>query len=157
MDQFKDFSGESRVWLYQSNRALSATEVNYVDEKLKDFTAEWAAHGKQLWATAAIVNPYFIAVVVDETITPPSGCSIDASVKFIKEIGAELGVDFFTRMQVTLQDQEKLKQIHFQDLGNIENAADALIYDALVDNLNTLRTNWPMPIKESSLKQFVEN
>lgn len=157
MNHFKDFPAESRVWLYQSNRALSATEVNYVDEKLKAFTKEWAAHGKQLWANAAIVNPYFIAVVVDETITPPSGCSIDASVKFIKELGTELEVDFFTRMQLTIEEEGKLKQIPFQDLSTKEGAGDLLIYDALVDNLQQLRSEWPLPVKESSLKQLVEN
>ncbi|SFT54736.1 hypothetical protein SAMN05216474_1236 [Lishizhenia tianjinensis] len=157
MNQFKDFPEESRVWLYQSNRALSATEVNYVDEKLKAFTKEWAAHGKQLWATAAIVNPYFIAVVVDESITPPSGCSIDASVKFIKELGAELEVDFFTRMQLTVEEEGKLKQIPFHDLSTMEGVGDLLIYDTLIDSLKQLRGQWPLPVKESSLKQLVEN
>lgn len=157
MEQFKDFPENSRVWLYQTNRALSATEVNYVDEKLKAFTKEWAAHGKQLWATAAIVNPYFVAVVVDESITPPSGCSIDASVKFLKELGSELEVDFFTRMQLTLEVEGKLRQVPFQELSTLEGAADFLIYDALVDNLQQLREKWPLPVKESSLKQLVEN
>ncbi|MDX1446270.1 hypothetical protein [Lishizhenia sp.] len=157
MDQFKDFPENSRVWLYQTNRALSATEVNYVDEKLKAFTKEWAAHGKQLWATAAIVNPYFVAVVVDESITPPSGCSIDASVKFLKELGAELEVDFFTRMQITVEEEGKIRQIPFQELSTQNNAKELLIYDALVDNLKQLRGQWPLPVKESSLKQLVEN
>ena len=98
---------------------------------------------------------FFVAVVVDENITPPSGCSIDASVKFLKELGAELDVDFFTRMKLTVQEGDDLKQIDFNDLDKQENPGDLMLFDALVGDLSTLRNQWPVQLKNSNLKQLV--
>ena len=145
---------ESRVWLYQSDRALDATEIQYVKEQLVSFTAEWAAHGKKLWAGAEIVNPYFLIVGVDESITPPSGCSIDASVKFIKALGAELEVDFFNRLKVTIDSPEGMKQIGFHDLKNLDSTT--LVYDSLETKLSAVRNSWPVALRESNFAPMLD-
>lgn len=150
---FKSFPKESRVWLYQTNRALTSTEKNYIEEELQKFTKEWAAHGKRLWANAALIHPYFIAVVVDETVTPPSGCSIDASVHFIKALGKEMDIDFFTRLKVTYLDNEMVHQVDFQSLSEL--SKEVLIYDPLVNNLKALREDWPSLISRSSFAHLI--
>lgn len=151
MTIFENFPNESRVWLYQTNRALTSTEMDWLTQELKQFVTEWAAHGTKLWADGVVLNPYFVAFVVDESITPPSGCSIDSSVKFLKAAGKELGVDFFTRMKVCVANDDSIKQIDFHDLSELENLKEAMIYDPLVDNLYELRTNWVRKVAESSL------
>ena len=154
LEKFKDFPLESRVWLYQTNRKLDATEKNFVEEELAKFTKEWAAHGKKLWATAALVNPFFVAVVVDESVTPPSGCSIDASVHFLKELGKELNVDFFTRMKVAILKEDQIEQIGFHQLDSQNEKT--LIFDPLVKSLNALSNQWPVALKESSFSSILK-
>ncbi|MGB0934085.1 MAG: hypothetical protein ACPGU5_07360 [Lishizhenia sp.] len=153
LDKFEKFPLESKVWLYQTNRKLDATEKNFVEEELEKFTVQWAAHGKKLWATAALVNPFFIAVVVDESVTPPSGCSIDASVHFLKELGKELHVDFFTRMKITVVKDEQVVQIDFENLASQNE--NMLLFDPLVSSLDDLTNNWPLPLKESNFSTLV--
>lgn len=152
MNYFSDFPDASRLWLYQTNRALTENEVANLTKEISTFVGEWAAHGDKLWATGAVLNPFFIGFVVDDTITPPSGCSIDASVKFLKKLGEELSIDFFTRMSVCYQrgDENSIKQIAFMKLSEIENPNEVLIYDSLVNNLGSLRKQWPIPLKESN-------
>ena len=147
---FQDFPDDSRVWLYQTNRPMTEEEVKLVDNKMNAFIKEWAAHGNQLWGNAAVLNPYFVAVIVNDKLTPPSGCSIDASVHKLKEIGELLELDFFTRMKVTIQKENSLEQIDFNDFITISSKDDLLVYDPLISNLGDLRKEWPLKIQRSS-------
>jgi hypothetical protein len=153
LDTFNKFPDDSRVWLYQTDRALNENEISFVQNKLSDFVKEWAAHGNKLWANADVLNPYFVAVAVDDSLTPPSGCSIDASVKELQGLGKELNIDFFTRMKVTYQDDGEITQIPFADLTNLESST--LIYDTLISNLGDLRKSFPVKLKKSSFAHLV--
>lgn len=151
-DLFTQFPDSSRVWLYQSDRELSSEEINKLEKDLQTFAEEWAAHGNKMWAAAKVLNPYFSVIVVNDALVPPSGCSVDASVKFIKELGQEMKVNFFDRMKVTLQEGEELKQIHFSELDEHQ---EALIFDPMISKLNELREEWPRPIEKSSFAKMV--
>lgn len=152
---FTEFPDDSRVWLYQTNRPLDDDEIKLVNNKLSSFIKDWAAHGNQLWGNAKVLNPYFVVVAVNDKLTPPSGCSIDASVHKLKEIGQLLDVDFFTRMKVTLEKNEKLEQIEFDEFKSISIDNDIRVYDPLISNLGDLRSEWPKPVANSSFSVLV--
>lgn len=152
---FSEFPDDSRVWLYQTNRPLDDDEINLINNKLSVFIKDWAAHGNQLWGNAKVLNPYFVAVTVNDKLTPPSGCSIDASVKKIQELGKLIEVDFFTRMKMTIKDSEgNIEQVDFSNISNLK-GENIEIFDPLVQNLETLRKKWPCSIAESSLSSLV--
>ena len=67
------FSPQSKVWIYQSNRAFSNAEVTAIQQKLDDFTAQWQAHGQQLKAKAEIIYQFFIVFTVDEASAGVTG------------------------------------------------------------------------------------
>ena len=46
------FSEQSRVWIYQSDRELSDEQAKQVLDQLNLFAAEWTAHNHQLKAKA---------------------------------------------------------------------------------------------------------
>ncbi len=150
---FDKFPDESRVWLYQTDRPLTEKEIKMTRDRLFAFMREWAAHGNKLWAAADVINPYFVAVSVNDALTPPSGCSIDASVKELQALGNELNVDFFTRMKVTYISGGHLDQINFSELSEL--AEDTLIYDPLVAKLGHLRSKFPLNLKDSSFSHLV--
>ena len=154
-DVFTDFPDDSRIWLYQTNRPLRDEEVKLINNKLSSFIKEWAAHGNQLWGNAMVLNPYFVAVIVNDKLTPPSGCSIDASVHKLKELGQLLDVDFFTRMKVTIKKDGALEQIDFNDVKSIASEDNILVYDPLIRNLGDLRNEWPVKIDNSSFSVLV--
>ena len=91
---FPNFSDKSRVWIYTANRAITNIESDFVQSNLEIFSSEWKAHSQQLKAKACMLNEFTLVFVVDQSITAASGCSVDSSVRFVKEIGKELKVDF---------------------------------------------------------------
>ncbi|WP_107039820.1 hypothetical protein [Brumimicrobium mesophilum] len=146
-DLFIQFPDQSKIWLYQSDRALNGEEMSQLENQLSSFVDGWAAHGNKLWAGAKVLNPYFAVVAVNDSLVPPSGCSVDASVHKMKDLGGKMGINFFDRMQVTIQEGEELKQIHFSELSN---RSEVLIFDPLINSLGELRKAWPRSIKKSS-------
>ena len=97
---FNQMAGSARVWVYQSNRALSLEESKAIAELTVDFLTKWTAHGAGLKSSFRILHNHFLAISVDEAHTGASGCSIDASVHFIQSLERQFGVNFFDRTKV---------------------------------------------------------
>jgi hypothetical protein len=96
----------SRVWVYQANRPFSASEIQAIENYLTPALTQWAAHGAGLNASFEIRFQQVIVIAVDETINAASGCSIDASTRWFKEMGAALGIDFFDRSTAIVEGDE---------------------------------------------------
>src|SRR5215217_4161490 len=94
------FSPQSKIWIYQSNRAFTPIEVNEIQQKLDEFTGQWTAHGHKLKAKAEIRYNFFIVLIVDQDSANATGCSIDSSVRVIKEIEQAYNVDLFNRFNM---------------------------------------------------------
>ena len=144
---FPEFSSTSKVWVYKANRTLSASDNQVISDVLNEFVPQWAAHGTQLYGSWTILENWFVVLVVDEEKFSASGCSIDSSVKVIKKVGSELGIDFFNRMNVLIEEDNALKEIHFADLDNHPNA---LLFNPITTDLKSLRENWKIPAKDFS-------
>jgi hypothetical protein len=149
---FEQLSSDSKVWVYQANRPFSELEKGQISDRFKDFIASWAAHGSKLLADATIIDNYFVVLSVDEKVAMASGCSIDSSVKFIKEIGAQFNIDFFNRLKLVLEKDGETKMIAFSEL---ENYSDWNIYNTLVNSVEQLNKSFLIPVKESELFKMI--
>lgn len=96
----------SRVWVYQANRPFSASETQAIEDYLAPALTQWASHGAGLNASFEIRFQQVIVIAVDETVNAASGCSIDASTRWFKEMGAALGIDFFDRSTAIVEGDE---------------------------------------------------
>jgi len=137
---FDGFSDESRVWLYTANRAITPTEAHFVQENLEHFASSWKAHSTPLKAKACLLDEYTIAFVVDQTTANASGCSVDSSVRFVKELGKELNIDFFNRLNVVVEDANGNRTLHAY--RKLKELTQSTYYNPLVDTLKALKTNW---------------
>lgn len=138
MSVFEGFDNFSKVWIYTSPRLFSPVEIDFINEQLSAFCSQWAAHGTRLKAGGTVLEGRFIAIVADESETNASGCSIDTSVRFMKDLSKELQVDLFGRMVFYSETFEK---IHFSDLQHFEGK----VYNSLVKDLSDFRNNWLVP------------
>jgi len=137
---FEGFSDDSRVWLYNASRPISPTEAAFVQENLEHFASHWKAHSTPLKAKACMLNEFTIAFVVDQSEASASGCSVDSSVRFVKELGKELEVDFFNRMQVVVENQAGQRTLHpYRKIAELQ---DYAYYNPLVDTLKGLKEEW---------------
>ncbi len=141
----------SRVWVYQSNRIFTETEQEIINVKLADFVKGWNNHGTNLTASAFVVEPSFVVLAVNEADINASGCSIDSSVRFIKQIGQELKIDFFNRLKVLIEKEGEYKYIMLHDLAEYESWN---IYNILVQNLEEFNQSFKIPVTESPLLQI---
>jgi len=81
---FNTLPDTARVWIYQANRSFTEDELAAVKIKLDNFIKEWTAHGADLKAGYDIKYKRFITIGLDQNLNTASGCSIDASVRFIQ-------------------------------------------------------------------------
>ena len=113
---FQNLPDHSRIWIYTSKTSLEPHR-DQIEEKLKTFVQEWAAHGSQLIGDAAVMHDYFIVISVDESRVGASGCSIDTSVNFMKSLAEEFDLDLFDRMNVLIKEDGHNLIIRFNELS----------------------------------------
>ncbi len=143
----------SRVWVYQSNREFTDTEALNIQSQLHSFTSVWAAHGSALAAGAELRFNRFIILAVDEAQAGASGCSIDSSVRFIKELEEAYKVNLMDRMIFAILEDQKVKTFTrpaFEDAiekGRVDSGT--IVFNNLVKNKEELDTAWKTPLKDS--------
>ena len=147
----QDLRDESKIWIYQAERALSETEIRLITPLFLSFCENWTAHNNQLKASFEIIQNQFIVLAVDESLNTASGCSIDKSVAFLKSISEQLGISLFERMKMAYLKNETLSTIHYNDIQKA--FEDGLIneetpfYNNNVQSLGEYRKSFLSPLK----------
>jgi hypothetical protein len=148
-----EFSSHSRVWVYQSDRKLTDAEALQIQVQLDNFTTGWTAHNHQLLAKAEIRYNRFLILIVDESQAGASGCSIDKSVNFMKQLEQQFGINLFDRFNLAYRDGEEILSVprqQFEELlktGKIN--TETVVFNNLAQNLTELQTKWEVPFKDS--------
>lgn len=148
INEHSNFPLNSRLWVYPADRILTEKEQVFVKTNLAQFTQQWAAHGTQLEASSAILYDSFIVLIVNEDIEPASGCSIDSSVKVIKEIGAQLNINFFDRNKVVYLKNET---IEFTELSQLSSLNNEIVFNSSVANFKDFQNKFELAFKDSAL------
>ena len=99
------FGPEARVCVFIGARPLDATESQWVNEQLSAFTKSWQTHGKAMNATGFVFESRALVIVANEEGIQASGCSMDKINHQIRQMGSELGVDYFERMNTLVWDK----------------------------------------------------
>lgn len=162
---FENMPDHSRLWIYQGSRNLSETEEKAIVQLGQVFLSRWSTHGKPLNASLQIYHYRFIIIAVDEQQTQASGCSIDSSVAFIKEIEEKFNtpgqpLSLFDRSLVAFKQGEDVYTLPMNEAkkqiseGNI--SAEALTFNNLVPTKAQLETEWVIPVKKSWLGKYLQ-
>jgi len=155
----KNFSADSRVWVYQSSRLFTLHEALLIEESVNDFTAEWLSHGVAVKGAGYLFFGQFIILMADEKATGVSGCSTDSSVRLIKDIEQRFGVNMFDRTTLAFVIKDKvqllpLSQLQYAfDNGFIN--SDTLYFNNLVQTKEELESKWIIPVKDSWLSKKI--
>jgi hypothetical protein len=153
MQSFEHLSPDSRVWIYQSNRPFTSAEVAQLRPSLQRFAEQWISHNRQLKAFADLFYDQFIVLMVDESQADASGCSIDKSVAFLKEIQAAFGVDLYDRLNFAYMEDGKAIGLARDEMQNKLNTgeltADSLVFDNLVATKEDFDKAWLKPLHQS--------
>jgi hypothetical protein len=153
MKTFAELSPLSRVWVYQSDRNLTEEEVSQIRLLAAAFVSNWTAHGSMLNASADVFFNRFVVIAADESQVLASGCSIDKSVGFVKDLEKHFNLNLLDRLNVAYIEQDELKTFKLHELseqvekGNI--SPETVIFNNLVKTMSDLKTQWRIPLKDS--------
>nr|WP_295934164.1 hypothetical protein [uncultured Dyadobacter sp.] len=139
---FSDIDFQSRVWVYQANRPLTAEETGIITETLKASLDMWEAHGKPLTASGKVFEHRFVVIAVDERDELPSGCSIDKSVHWLQEIGLRMNIDFFDRSLAYLDENDEVKTIPVPKIKQAIITETILPSTTIFDNQVGTKAQW---------------
>ena len=155
---FDELPPHARLWIYQASRPLTEAEQTEIKPILQRFATEWSSHGKGLQASADLLHDRFLVLANNETATAASGCSIDASTRFVRELEERFGISFFDRSQLAFLNNGEVKTIAMSDLKKRVAAGDVnkdtLYFDTLVNNYGDLQQAWPKPAGSSWLSRY---
>jgi hypothetical protein len=149
------FSPASRVWIYQSSRLFSLSEALEAEEQINAFAEEWKSHGADVDAFGNLLFGQFVVLMADETKAGVSGCSTDSSVRFIKRLGEQFGVDFFNRTNLAFVVKDKIQLLPLNQLQyalrNGFITGETLYFNNLVQTKQELENAWIIPVQDSWL------
>ena len=156
---FNKMPDYARVWVYQADRNLSDAEVQYIQQTLDFQLNNWAAHGAALVGAAMVLHNRFVIVAVDENHNQVSGCSIDASTNWLKNLGAEMSLNFFDRSVAYIQGDEiktvemlKIKALIAEGIITPE----TLIFNNLVPSMGEFKKTWNVSAGDSWMKRYFQ-
>ena len=143
----------SRVWIYQSNREFSESESKEIMILQKDFVCQWASHGTLLNSAAELFYNRFIVFFVDEQVKDATGCSIDKSVAFVKQVEQQYGVSLMDRLNLAYRENNEIKTLKMVDFQNqIKKGLineNTLVFNNLIQTKQEFLNAWEVPAKNS--------
>ena len=156
---FEKLPPHSRIWIYQADRPFSQEEEKVISNSLLNFCSQWEAHGNALQTSFKIEYHQFVILVVDESSAGASGCSIDGSVRVLKELGNHLNIDFFDRSRVAFHENDKINTYSLPQLkslfesGQLTSASPT--FNNLVANKAEWEINWKTSVQKSWLTKYL--
>jgi len=149
----QNLHADSRVWIYQANRIFSLDEALAIEVILNDFAEQWKSHGVPVKGAAYLFFGQFIILIADETATGVSGCSTDSSVRMIKDIEKQFGVNLFDRTTLAFVVEDKVQLLPMTQLQYaVDNgfiSGNTSYFNNLVNTKEELESRWILPLKDS--------
>ncbi len=159
LTNFNNLPDDSRIWIYQSNRKFTDEEVAEATERTAQFLEQWTAHGSNLEAGFEIKYNRFIVLGLNQANASASGCSIDASVRFIQSLEKSFEIDLLDKMNVTFYNGPYIAYKTLSDFKKMAKAhsvsPNTVVFNNLVTTKAEYTEHWEVPAKESWHSRFL--
>lgn len=158
---FEQLAASARIWVYVSSRKFTADEQALIQSSLTNFCEGWATHGQIMPTSFTILHEQLLVLAVDESQLGASGCSIDSSVRALRNLEQHLGVNLVDQGKLTLRNQAGQLQV-FPALGiksrisNGEITPDLEVIHPQIQTKADLSALW-LPLSESWLSSYFPN
>jgi hypothetical protein len=157
---FDQMPDEARVWIYPSNRPFSESEIPLLKDLVEKFLTQWTAHNQALEASYDLPYNRFIILAVNQKNVQASGCSIDASVRFIQQLESQFGLVLLDKMNVTFKQGEFLAHKPLDEFVKMAKAKSVsgatVVFNNLVDNVADYKQFWEVPAQDSWHQRFIK-
>jgi len=156
---FKNISNNSRVWIYQSNEKLNLSDIKLINKKSNEFIKNWKAHNKDLKSAYTILHNHFLIIAIDEDFNPIGGCSIDHSLRLIKDISNTINKNLLDRRIIIYKENNLIKSISLSELKTQINkglfSTDTIIFDTTINSKQDLLDKFEVKLSSSWISKFL--
>jgi hypothetical protein len=157
---FDTLPDDARVWIYPAHRSFSESEIVAIQDALTQFLSQWTAHNQTLEAAFDLPYNRFIVIGVNQQSVHASGCSIDASVRFIQDLEKQFDLVLLDKMNVTFRQGAYLAYKPLDEFVKMAKAhsvsKETIVFNNLVDNVGDYKTFWEIPAGESWHSRFIK-
>ncbi len=159
---FEQMPLHSRIWMYQANRKFLPEEKDFISQQLTEFCKQWNTHGNSMPTSFDIKYDQIILLAVDESQLSASGCSIDSSVRVIKQIDEKLKINLLDQGKLIYLNQNEELEVTsaFAVKTKIKEGAileETHILNPMIKSIEDLSTQWKILAKDSWLRKFFSN
>lgn len=155
---FDQLPDHSRIWIYPSQRPLTADELVSIKEKTTAFLKDWTAHGADLQAGFCIPYDQFIVIALNEDSQSATGCSIDKSVHFIQSLEKEFDLVLLDKMNVNHKKDDQIFTIDLKAFKKLakskEFSSETVVFNHLVTTKSEFENHWEGPAHASWHSRF---
>jgi len=106
-----------------------------------------------------VLHDHFVVVAVDERQAMASGCSIDRSVRFVKELERYMGIMLTDRMVVLYEADGAIRSARVHEVDALLRAgtlaADTPVYDDLVATKADMDARFRVPLKATWMARWL--
>ncbi|MBN8703458.1 MAG: ABC transporter ATPase [Bacteroidetes bacterium] len=156
---FNNMPSTARAWVYMADKEFNESEIAAIKDMSIAFIDSWTSHGAKMKAELEVIYNRFIVLLLDETAAGASGCGIDKSVAFMKQLEGKFHVNLFNRMLVAYKTaDEQIKIINFNNLAELSDAADfsaIQVFNNAITTKQEFEKSWLLPIDQSWVKEYV--
>ncbi|GAA4024687.1 hypothetical protein GCM10022409_05830 [Hymenobacter glaciei] len=157
---FDQLPATARVWIYQASRPFTSAETVSILPLLAQFAEHWTSHGRNLLASAEVLHQYFLVLGLDEAVAGASGCSIDASVRFVAQLEQHLGLELLEKSRLAFMQNGAVHLLERRELKAATASGavtpDTLYFDNTLATKGELDTLWPRPAGQTWLARYFE-
>ena len=141
--EFDQLPEDARVWIFSAERPLTRSEQLRLLGEVDGFLDQWGAHDTPLTAGRDIRYDRFLFVAVDQRAVGPSGCSIDALVRQMKALQAEIGVELVNHAPVLFRQGEQINRVSRDQFAELVACGDidvgTTVFDTTLTRLGDVR------------------
>ncbi|MGO2102727.1 MAG: ABC transporter ATPase [Psychroflexus halocasei] len=157
---FDQLPEDARVWIYQADRSISEEELKTLKPEVEAFLKEWTAHGQELKVGYNIPYNRFLVIGLDESMSAASGCSIDASMRFIQALQEKYKIDLLDKMNVSYKHGEYVAYKPLNDFKKMVKQKSVsprtIVFNNLVNTKAEFDEYWEVPLEESWHSRFLK-
>ena len=155
---FQEMPETARIWIYQADRKFNSEEIEFIKKRLTAFCDQWNTHGASMPTSFDLQYERMIILAVDEAGLGASGCSIDSSVRVLRDIEQQLNVNLLDQGKVSFINEDQVITSKLQELKNHVNSGnlqeETPVFNPLVSKKQDLSDKWLIPAKDSWLKKY---
>lgn len=157
--EFSLISEDAKVWIYPSSRKFYDTEIEEIENKIKNFIENWKAEDENFKASYQFLYNRFIIFTAENDASPILMADIDASVGFIIELQTTYDVVLLDKMNVCFKQGEFVQYKELKDFKQLVKSkavtGKSIVFDNLITTKFDFENYWEIPMEESWYNRFL--